>query len=79
MLGSGAVCCPSFHVIWAILSAQALSSFRWLKPVVWPYAALVLISTVTTGWHYVVDVFAGVLISAVAVWAARQVLSRPQS
>jgi len=73
MLSYGSVTCPSFHAIWGILSAQALSSFRWLKPLAWPFAVLVMISTVTTGWHYAVDVLASILVATIAIWAARKI------
>jgi membrane-associated phospholipid phosphatase len=71
----GIVCFPSFHVIWALLSAVAL----WdIKPIRYPsaiLAALIIISTVTTGWHYVCDVFGGLAISALSTYCAVAVCS----
>jgi hypothetical protein len=68
----GIVCFPSFHVIWALLSARALWSLRYLRIVATGVACAVVISTVTTGWHYVADVIAGALVTvaslAVAQW-----------
>ncbi|MBS1804666.1 MAG: phosphatase PAP2 family protein [Acidobacteria bacterium] len=61
----GIVCLPSFHAFWAIVSAQALYSFRYLRYPAILVASLITISTVTTGWHYGVDVIAGVLMVAV--------------
>jgi hypothetical protein len=57
----GIVCLPSFHAFWAIVSAQALYSFRYLRYPAIVIAGLITISTVTTGWHYGVDVIAGLL------------------
>jgi membrane-associated phospholipid phosphatase len=57
----GIVCLPSFHAFWAIVSAQALWQFRYLRYPAVLIAALITISTVTTGWHYGVDVIAGIL------------------
>ena len=49
---AGIICFPSFHVIWAAISAVALWSFRGLRYISTTVAALVICSTVTTGWHY---------------------------
>lgn len=71
----GVVCFPSFHVIWAVLSACALRSIHWLKIPAAALAALVVISTVTTGWHYVVDVLAGFLVCGVSLVIARTLVA----
>jgi hypothetical protein len=64
----GPVACPSFHVIWAILAAYALSSMMpRLGPVIWMFAAAIVISTMTTGWHYGVDAVAGVVLASAAI------------
>jgi hypothetical protein len=57
----GIVCLPSFHAFWAIVSAQALYPFRYLRFPAVLIAALITASTLTTGWHYGVDVIAGIL------------------
>lgn len=60
----GIVCLPSFHVIWAVQCALAWRHKRLLR---WPaflIAALIIVSTMTTGWHYGIDVIAGVAIAA---------------
>ena len=67
----GLITFPSFHTILAVLAAAALWSFRHLR---WPaavLAALIVVSTVTTGWHYVSDVAAGLAVAAVSVAAAK--------
>ena len=63
---NGLLCFPSFHTILAILAAVALWSIpyaRWLSSL---WAGLIVVSTVTTGWHYVIDVVAGLVISGTA-------------
>lgn len=70
----GIVCFPSFHVIWALLSAWALWSVRFLRILASALAGVVVISTVTTGWHYVVDVIAGVLVTAVSLKIAHWIV-----
>lgn len=68
---AGVICFPSFHVMWAILCAQALACFRWLRWPAWLVAALIVLSTVTTGWHYFTDILGGFLLAAMALAAAR--------
>lgn len=53
---------PSYHVVWAVISARAYAqSFpdkRWLW---WTLAFLIAVSCVTTGMHAIIDVVAGVV------------------
>ena len=67
----GVICFPSFHVMWAILCAAALSSFRRLRWPAWILAALIVASTMLTGWHYFSDVLGGFALAAVSLAAAR--------
>lgn len=66
----GLISFPSFHTSAAVLSAVALWStpyFRWVAAV---WAALIVVSTVTTGTHYVVDTIAGLALCVAAQWTA---------
>lgn len=66
---------PSFHVIWAVLSAWALwniKPLRWLSIIL---AAILIVSTVTTGWHYVSDVIGGLIFAWIAVALTDYLLS----
>jgi membrane-associated phospholipid phosphatase len=68
---AGIIAFPSYHTILAILTAIALWRIpyvRWFAAVL---AFLIIVSTVTTGWHYLVDVLAGIVIAAVSLAAAR--------
>lgn len=77
---AGIVSFPSFHVVLAILSAYALSCVRRLRWLVWTLCALICVSTITTGWHYGVDVIAGMAVSAVSIALAAWILPlRPMS
>jgi hypothetical protein len=70
----GIIACPSFHTTLAILAALALRSVPYLR---WPaalLASLIVVSTVTTGWHYISDVLAGALVTAAAAAGARAYL-----
>jgi hypothetical protein len=64
---AGILCFPSFHVIWAALSAWALWSVKPMRVLATAIAMLVVLSTVTTGWHYAADVIAGLIVAA-ASW-----------
>lgn len=69
---SSIVSFPSFHTILAILSAFALWPIRWLR---WPaviLAAGICVSTVTTGWHYGIDVISGAVVALFAQWVAER-------
>jgi membrane-associated phospholipid phosphatase len=64
------ICFPSFHVIWALLSARALWGFRMLRLPIAVLTPLIILSTITTGWHYASDVLGGLLIAALAITTA---------
>jgi len=72
------VCLPSFHVFWAVVSAYALRAFRWLRTPAIIVASLIVISTVTTGWHYAVDVIAGLALAAGCIAMANVIVSRSE-
>ena len=71
----GIVAFPSFHVILAILATRALWGIRKLRAFNAALCVAICISTVATGWHYLIDVFAGIAVAAisqaVASWALR--------
>jgi membrane-associated phospholipid phosphatase len=81
----GLVTFPSFHTAAALLLAHAMRWNRWLFV---PSAVLnlaVIVSTMTTGWHYFVDVVGGVALAAASValcpawdfWRRRRAGARP--
>ena len=67
----GVICFPSFHVIWALLSASALWSFKPLRIPAAILAASIMVSTMTTGWHYFSDVIAGILVAVLSIACSR--------
>jgi membrane-associated phospholipid phosphatase len=79
ILGSqeaGIVCFPSFHVAWAILFAAALWGFRWLRIPVALVSGMVILSTLTTGWHYFADVLGGILLAVISIALAKRLTAR---
>ncbi|HUY82416.1 MAG TPA: phosphatase PAP2 family protein [Acidobacteriaceae bacterium] len=67
----GVICFPSFHTIWAILSAAALWSFKRLRIPLAVLSMSIILSTMTTGWHYFADVIAGIIIAILSIVCSR--------
>jgi hypothetical protein len=67
----GIICFPSYHTIFAVLAAITLSRIPFLWPLGTLWATLIVISTVTTGTHYLIDVLAGLLVAAASILIAR--------
>jgi membrane-associated phospholipid phosphatase len=77
---AGIICFPSFHVIWAIFCARALWTFRLIRIPACLFAGLIILSTLTTGWHYFVDVIAGFLIAYISIRIASRIIgNQPQT
>ncbi len=65
----GLIAFPSFHVAWSVLAMYAASPWPRLCAAVIILNMLVIASTVLLGWHYLVDVPAGILLAASCLWA----------
>lgn len=63
---SAVVAFPSFHVVLAVLSVVALWDLRWIRWFAFILGTLICISTITTGWHYGIDVIGGLAVSYLA-------------
>jgi membrane-associated phospholipid phosphatase len=74
---SGVVSFPSFHVVLALLSATALWCVRPLRAVAAAFAAATCAATLTTGWHYGIDVVGGVAVAFTAQALAGRLLPAP--
>ena len=68
---AGVVCFPSFHVIWAILCAAALWGFRPIRIPIALLSGMIILSTLTTGWHYFSDVLGGIAVAALSMAVAK--------
>lgn len=71
----GMIAFPSFHVAWAVLTTYAALPDRRLFRAAVIWNTLVVVSTVVLGWHYVVDVPAGLILAAVGLYTG-QVMHR---
>ena len=68
---AGTICFPSFHVMWALLCADALYTFRRVRWLGVLLAAMIAASTITSGWHYMWDVLGGLVLAAAAIAVSR--------
>lgn len=68
---SGIVCFPSFHTLLAVISCVALWSIKPLRIPAAFLATCVVLSTLTSGWHYLVDVIGGLLLAILSIAVAR--------
>jgi hypothetical protein len=76
LIGSqGIITFPSFHTIWAVLLISAYHRSALFIPVL-ILNSLMVLSTMTTGMHYWVDVVAGLAICAVVIPATNPELKR---
>lgn len=75
-IGGGISAMPSLHVaiaLWVALTLRAYSRrFQWLG---WAWFAAILIGSIQLGWHYALDGIAASLITGIAWWVAKQIVS----
>lgn len=72
----GLITFPSFHTVWAVLLAVAVAHRRWIALPFLVLNVAVVLSTLTTGWHYLSDVLAGFAV-ALLVCCATGGLAHP--
>lgn len=72
----GIVALPSFHVVWATLFAYLCKSRKWLFYPMLVISSLIIISTVMLGWHYVIDVVAGLGLAWLGISASEYFYDR---
>lgn len=68
----GMVAFPSLHVAWAVMLAYASSANKWLAYPIGLLNALMIVSTVLLGWHYLVDVPAGIILALASLFLAEK-------
>ncbi len=69
----GIVTFPSFHMVMALIIARAAWSVRFLRWAVVIWSAIITVSTIPIGGHYLVDLIAG----AVLWWSILRLLCDP--
>ncbi|MGH7123533.1 MAG: phosphatase PAP2 family protein [Stellaceae bacterium] len=78
----GLINMPSFHTTLGVLYAYALRGRRLLFAGATLFNAVMILSVLTEGGHYLVDVIAGAAVAVAAIWAAHRIesaLSRTQA
>ncbi|MEQ1917562.1 MAG: phosphatase PAP2 family protein [Elusimicrobiota bacterium] len=65
----GLIAFPSFHVAWSVLATYAAKPRKYIFLSLVVLNVLVISSTVLLGWHYLVDVPAGILLAVSCLWA----------
>ena len=78
-VGGAVVAFPSFHVVLAVLSVIAVWNVRWARWPAFALGALICVSTVTTGWHYLIDLIGGLAVTYLAQMIANLVLESTPS
>lgn len=66
----GLITFPSFHVAWGLLMVWAVRANRIALLGFAVLNVMLVISTMTTGWHYLADVLGGAAVAAIAIFCA---------
>ncbi len=69
---TGLVTFPSFHTTWAILLAYAVREHRGWFAFAMAINALVVLATLTTGWHFLADVIGGAVMAIFVIAASNR-------
>lgn len=77
-LVGGVISFPSFHAIWAVLVMYALWSNPLLRYPIFIVGLIILASTILTGWHYFMDVYAGIAVAILSIWLAEKCLGQKE-
>lgn len=72
----GLVVVPSFHIIWAVLITYLTRAKKWIFYPLLLWNAVLAISTVALGWHYLFDVMGGAVVATIAILAAEYIFSK---
>ena len=72
----GLVSMPSFHTALAVLFTYSLRRIGWLFCIAVPLNVVMILSTPTQGGHYLADVIAGLLLSALTIQTLNAIIRR---
>lgn len=74
--GGGIVTFPSFHAELAVIYIYCVRHYRWVRVCFVPLNIVMLVSTITVGGHYLVDVIAGVVVAFGSIALIRAIQRR---
>lgn len=66
-LVGGVISFPSYHAIWVALIVYFMWPYGWMRYVALIYGMIILATTILTGWHYLLDIIAGIVIAALSI------------
>lgn len=69
--GSAIACLRCLHVVWALLACVGLCSLKWLRVPAVLLTIAVVLSTLTTGSTYVVEVIGAFVLAGISLYMAR--------
>ena len=64
---------PSIHTIWALLLAYACRKVKYLNLFISIWALLVILTTLTTGWHFLTDVILAIGVTGAIILFEKQI------
>jgi membrane-associated phospholipid phosphatase len=64
----GLIAFPSCHVVWAILLIVLCQNKKWLFYPILCFNAIIILSTVMLGWHYMLDVLGAGVVVMLSIW-----------
>jgi membrane-associated phospholipid phosphatase len=65
---------PSGHVFYTLVTTYFLAiHFPQMMYLLWIFALTIVISTITTKQHYVVDIIGGILVTIVSIWFSKSI------
>lgn len=70
--GGGLISFPSLHVLWAIMMTYPLRHRKTLFYPLIAFNSLVVLSTITLGWHFLADVLGSFLIASLCIYFAEK-------
>src|SRR5262249_51301759 len=63
----GLVTFPSYHIVLALLFIWAVRGIKWLLPLSLAFNAIVVVSTLSAGGHYMIDAPGGLVVTVIAI------------
>jgi membrane-associated phospholipid phosphatase len=76
--GDGMVCFPSFHTVWALALIYVHRGNGWITAVIATLNAVLIISVLSEGGHYLVDLLAGIVVAMAAISVTRWTMREPR-
>lgn len=64
---------PSIHTIWALLIAYACRKILYLNEIIFIWTTLVILTTLTTGWHFLTDVLLGISFTGLIIYLNKKI------